>query len=59
MHHWDSSEQDVPTSQKKIQFTLINPELIVNMLRFLLPLLECLFGGLGIFILEAIVLCNV
>ena len=57
MHHRDSSEQDVPHRQREL--TLINPELIVNMIRFLLLLLEYALGGLDIFIFEAMVVCDV
>lgn len=57
MHHRDSNEQDVPHNQKN--FTLINRELIVNMIGFLRLFLEYALGGLDIFIFEAMVVCNV
>jgi len=52
-----SSDLDETLSWPKI-FTLINPELIVNMIGFLLLLLEYALGSLDIFIFEAMVLCN-
>jgi hypothetical protein len=58
MHYRDSIEQDVLSWPKK-KLTLINLEFIVNMIGFLLLLLEYALGGLDIFIFEAMVLCDV
>jgi len=48
----------VPFHRQK-KFTFVNLELIVNMIRFLLLLLEYAFGGLDIFIFEAMVIYDV
>jgi hypothetical protein len=54
---YTSSDLNETLSWPKI-FTLINPELIVNMIGFLLLLLEYALSSLDIFIFEGMVLCN-
>jgi hypothetical protein len=49
----------VPSSRKETELTFIYPELIVNVIRFLLLFLQYALGGLDIFIFEAMVLYDV